>query len=160
VKEKTTSVKTLFSRAPMIEIGKRPFYGNQFRICPGAEPSEGPMELILFDFKRKFSVMLHVLPLWMGWHRLINRMHRNNGEAPIKHYRVDSCTIRVNKPFDFHVDGELAPQNPRSTDEYAVSITMLRRAVTFLVPKRYFLHHVTTSEIATSSNEGMHNSMQ
>jgi diacylglycerol kinase family enzyme len=158
--EERNSVKILQSCALMIVIGKRPFYGNRFRVCPGAGPARGPMELILFDFKRKRSVVFHVLPLWMGWHGLINRIYGKKSEVPIKHYPADSCRIAAKNPFYFHVDGELITPKPRTTEEYAVRISILQGAVTFLVPKQYFLHHCTSSGISSSQNHATHSAIQ
>jgi diacylglycerol kinase family enzyme len=136
-REKPASEQSLQSHAPMIEIGKRPYYGNRFKVCPGADPSSGPMELILFDFKTKRSVLLHLFPLWMGWHGLINRVRGNGKEFPISHYRADSCEIRAERSLDFHVDGELITRLPGPAEDHTIRIRMRKSAVTFLVPKEY-----------------------
>jgi diacylglycerol kinase family enzyme len=136
--EKTNPTETFHTRAPMIEIGKRPFYGNCFKVCPGARPDGGPMELVLFDFSRKPCIFFSLFPLWMGWHGWVNRTHGKQGTVPLKHFQAYSCTITSKDPFAFHVDGELiSPKNAPKRD-YTTTISILPGALSFLVPAKQF----------------------
>jgi diacylglycerol kinase family enzyme len=135
---RTNSTESIRTGAPLIAIGKRPFYGNRFKVCPGAQPAQGPMEVVVFDFKRKCSVVLHILPLWMGWHRWINRFHGNKQGFPIKHFQADCCILTAQKPFDYHIDGELIIPQQKPAGKLVVSISIIEEAISFLVPKAYF----------------------
>jgi diacylglycerol kinase family enzyme len=118
----------LTSLAPLIEIGKRPFYGNRFKVCPGAVPDDGRMDVVLFNFESKLSVLVRLIPLWMGWHRMLNR------RLPlVEHFSAERVLIASDEPLALHVDGELPPPDfvVRS-----LSVSVIPRAVSFLVPRR------------------------
>ena len=50
-----TSTKIV--HVPMIEIGKRPYYGNRFKVCPDAICNNGYMDLYLYNLYNKISVL-------------------------------------------------------------------------------------------------------
>jgi diacylglycerol kinase family enzyme len=133
------SARVIHTSAPLIAIGKRPYYGNRFRICPGALPARGPMEVVVFDFKRKSSVVAHFLPLWLGWHRWINLFLGNGRGVPVQHFQADSCILTAQEPFDFQIDGELITTGQDAGANLTVNVSLLENAVSFLVPKTYFL---------------------
>jgi diacylglycerol kinase family enzyme len=119
----------LTSRAPMIEIGKRPYYGNRFKVCPGAVPDDGRMEIVLFNFDTKLSVLVRLVPLWMGWHRMLNR------RGPlVEHFSAERVLITSDEPIAIHVDGELPPPD---LVVRSLSVSVLPKAVRFLVPRRF-----------------------
>jgi diacylglycerol kinase family enzyme len=122
------SASSLTSRAPMIEIGKRPFYGNRFKVCPGAVPDDGRMEIVLFNFDTKLSVLACLIPLWMGWHRLLNR----SGPL-VEHFSAERVLVASDEPLALHVDGEL-PSPDLAVRSFSVSV--LPKAVSFLVPQQ------------------------
>jgi diacylglycerol kinase family enzyme len=122
----------LETNAPMIEICKRSFYGNRFRICPDALPGNGFLEVKIFDFEKKPPVLINILPLWMGWHRWINRKKRTDGGSRILHYRARHVSISSSEPFEFHVDGELKTTLQTGSSGGRVEITVLPGALSFL----------------------------
>jgi diacylglycerol kinase (ATP) len=117
----------LESRAPMIEIGKRPFYGNRFKVCPGAVPDDGRMDVVLFNFETRSSVLLCLIPLWMGWHRMLGGRRRL-----VEHLGAGRVRISSDEPLAIHVDGELPP--PDAAARF-LTVSVLPAAVNFLVPR-------------------------
>ena len=122
-------------RCRMIEIGKRAFYGNRFRICPDALCNSGCMEVYLFNFNRRVQVVRHMGSLWRGRYEKINR----KGRKPfVEHYRGKSIKLTTCSPIEVHVDGELF--YPMETEDGICSITVsvVPHAISFVVPGEFY----------------------
>lgn len=129
---------TVHTFSPMIEIGKRPYYGNHFKICPGTVCNNGIMDAFLFNFKNKRSVMMNLWALWNGQHGRINYRSQGDDRPIIEHYRIREMTIISNEPFDYHIDGELTNPEWGESDIYSLSISILPRAISFIVPGSFY----------------------
>ena len=125
-------------RSPLIEIGKRAFYGNRFRVCPGAVCDDGLMEIRVFNFETKLTVIANLIPLWLGRHDRINRRAKRRGRPLIEVFKTERLTIHSEKPLVFHVDGELPPSNLAAR---SLAVTVRPRALSFLVPRRFVERH-------------------
>lgn len=144
----------LYTHALLIEIGKRPFYGNKFKVCPGTQCDDGLIEVYLFNFVKKHSVFFTIVPLWMGWHRWINKTVRVNGRGPIEQYSVKGLIISYTNPFDFHVDGELMTSSWEGFEEYAVHISIIPGAASFIVPKGFYKRKTTRPGTLNNTKNG------
>jgi diacylglycerol kinase family enzyme len=126
------------TRAPMIEIGKRPYYGNRFKVCPGAVCNDGLMDLFLYDFNRKFPVLVNLPLLWRGRYGRINsRLEKNNG-YPVVRYKIKKISIQSARAFDYHIDGELISGEREKNHSSRLSISVLPKAISFLVPAVFY----------------------
>jgi diacylglycerol kinase family enzyme len=123
--------------APLIEICKRSYYGNRFRICPGALSDSGLLDVKVFDFEKKPPVLINLLPLWRGWHGWINRKARSDGGARIAHYRARQISISSAESLEYHVDGELVTPPEGEPRPGKVHFTVLPKAFLFLVSEKY-----------------------
>jgi diacylglycerol kinase (ATP) len=121
-------------RAVQIEMAKREFYGNGFRICPGARPTGGTQEVFLFAPRKPLGVLAALPLLWTGNHRWINRLR--GGSRPVERYRARVALIRAPGPFSYHVDGELMQSRGRA-GAHSLEVSVVPGAVRFLVPERF-----------------------
>ncbi len=129
---------TVKTHAPMIDICKRPYYGNKFRVCPDAVCNDGMIEVKLFNYKSKLFVIVSMIALWLGWHRLINGIAVKGKGPVIERYRTRNLCISSTQSFDFHVDGELITSEWNEEDEYRIDVALRPRAVSILVPEAYY----------------------
>lgn len=123
------------TRSALIEIGTRPYYGKRFKICPDVVCNDGKMDAYLFQFTNHFTVLRSLFAVWNGWHDRVNTHLIKAGYPLIERYEVSSTIIEMNAPFYFHVDGELYHTGAAAR----VKISILPRAVNFLVPENFYL---------------------
>lgn len=123
------------TRSALIEIGTRPYYGKRFKICPDVVCNDGKMDAYLFQFTNHLTVLRSLFAVWNGWHDRVNTHLIKAGYPLIERYEVSSTIIEMKVPFYFHVDGELYHTGPAAK----VKISILPRAVNFLVPENFYL---------------------
>ena len=134
-------------RTVQIEMAKREFYGNGFRICPGARPTGGTQEVFLFAPRKPLGVLAALPLLWTGNHRWINRLR--GGSRPVERYRACITRIRATGPFGYHVDGELMQSRGQEGD-HSLVVSVVPQAVRFLVPERFYGRLMGASGRSTS----------
>ncbi len=122
------------TKSTLIEIGTRPYYGKRFKICPDVVCNDGKMDAYLFQFANHFSVIRNIFSIWNGWHDRVNRHLIKAGSPLIERYEVESTVIRMEKPFSFHVDGELYHTGP----DAEIRISIMPQVVNFLVPEHFY----------------------
>jgi diacylglycerol kinase family enzyme len=126
------------TRAPMIEIGKRPFYGNRFKVCPGAVCNDGLMDLFLYEFNRKLPVLVNMPLLWRGKYQRINSRLEKKSGFPVVKYKIKKIFIQSESAFDYHIDGELIPGEWKKNNSSVLSISVVPKAISFLVPGVFY----------------------
>ncbi|MBN2880748.1 sphingosine kinase [Candidatus Woesearchaeota archaeon] len=126
--------------ALMVEIGSRPYYGKMFKVCPDVVCNDGNMGLYVFDFNSKFKLMRNFLDLYLGEHGKINRREtKHSNKPPIERYEVRDAQVISQKPFNFHIDGDLY-SSPDKTDEgHSLYFSVAPEALRFLVPPSFYL---------------------
>jgi hypothetical protein len=122
-------------RAQQIEIAKREYYGNRFKICPGVLCNGGAQEVFLFTMRSPLHVLMALPMLWKGNHRWLTGSKKD--AARVDRYRAHRTCITSPTAFDFHVDGELMKSGQRK-GTYQLEVTVIPRAVRFLVPERFY----------------------
>ena len=126
------------SAPDMVEVGKRPYFAKQFKICPDAVCNDGSLDAYLYSMKDKLKIVLHFLSLWNGWHDQINFRYLEKGRpAPIERYEVERVEISSSHPFHYHVDGELKETDKKIGDQYKLTIEIERSAIPFIVPYKF-----------------------
>lgn len=128
---------TLTRRAApgMIEVGKRPYFAKQFKICPDTVCNDGTLDAYLFNMKDKMKIVLDFLSLWNGWHDQINFRYLQKGRpAPIERYEVSRVEISSASPFHYHIDGELKETSTPSGEGCTLAIDIVPKAMSFIVP--------------------------
>ena len=121
-----------------LEAGSRPYYGRLFKICPDVVCNDGYLDLYIYDFPSKLSLLGNVLWLWTGRHDRINKKFAKGGNPLIERYEVSKVDICSKKPFDYHIDGELVHTNVKTDGRYSVNIRVIPRQLSFLVPGAFY----------------------
>jgi len=124
---------------PMLEIGTRPYYGRLFKVCPDVVCNDGKIDLYLFNFLDRFSILKNSYLLWTGDHGKINKKLIKKGKPVIERYEISKCTLSRNIPFSYHIDGELrsAPLN-HATGRHELTLSVYPRSLNFLVPGTFY----------------------
>lgn len=122
------------TKAPLIEIGTRPYYAKQFRICPDVVCNDGNMDAYLYQFTSHWRTIINFPALWKGWHNRINGRLVQNQEPLIERYEVKEVEIIMEPETDLHIDGELYNTGTAAT----IRISIIPRALTFLVPGSFY----------------------
>lgn len=124
---------------PMLELGTRPYYGRLFKVCPDVVCNDGKIDLYLFNFLDRFSILKNSYLLWTGDHGKINKKLIKKGKPVIERYEISRCTISRSVPFSYHIDGELrdAPVN-HTVGNYELTISVYPRSLRFLVPGTFY----------------------
>ena len=132
-----------------LEAGSRPYYGRLFKICPDVVCNDGYVDLYIFNFERKGSMLVNTLSLWNGRHDRINKKFARDGNPIIERYEVDRLDICSDEPFDYHIDGELVRTTVKKDGVYTVHIRVLPRLLSFLVPGSFYrkFHPFETSPV-------------
>lgn len=127
-------------RSPvMLEIGTRPYYGKMFKVCPDVVCNDGHLDVYVYDFAGRLEGLRNLPDLWFGRHSQINRRYARGAKPVIERYEVGAVDVSATEPFRFHADGELLTADLPSADgRYRVSIRVLPRALTFLVPSPFY----------------------
>jgi diacylglycerol kinase family enzyme len=143
------------TRAPLIELGTRPFYGKLFKVCPDVVCNDGNLDLYVFDIRGKQAIAMNMSVLWRGKHDVLNRRLIVRRQGMIERYEVKRVEIESPSAFDYHVDGELlrarsVSAGGDSADGTAdageavpgvgarVSVSVVPGALRFLVPERFY----------------------
>lgn len=144
------------TRAPMIEIGTRPYYGRLFRVCPDVVCNDGNLDLYVFDIRAKSAIAMNMSVLWRGKHDVLNRRLIARRQGMIERYEVRRVDIECRSALDYHVDGELfrAPALPAVGDDDGgdgggvgggheagvarLSVSVVPGALRFLVPESFY----------------------
>ncbi|MFP3959802.1 MAG: diacylglycerol/lipid kinase family protein [Spirochaetaceae bacterium] len=123
------------TRAPMIEMGTRPYYGKLFKVCPDVVCNDGNLDLYVFDIRKKLGIALNLSVLWRGKHDVINRRLLARTHGMIERYEVKRVEVTCEKDFDYHVDGEL---HYTQNEGERVTVSVVPAALRFLVPERFY----------------------
>lgn len=139
----------------MLEVGTRPYYGKLFKVCPDVVCNDGNMDLYLFNFRRKSSIVRHLPALWNGHHRRINKHLSRHRGGVIERFELRKMLIDAEGALDYHVDGELVRAPVASTGGSRLDITVEPHVVSFIVPGRFYrLFHPFEVEDATPPATG------
>jgi diacylglycerol kinase family enzyme len=123
----------------MLEIGTRPYYGKMFKVCPDVVCNDGHLDVYVYDFAGRLDGIRSLADVWFGRHSRINQRYAHAAKPTIERYEVGALQVSSAIPFRFHADGELLSADRPSTDgRYRVSIRVLPRALTFLVPASFY----------------------
>lgn len=123
------------SRALQIEMAKREFYGNGFKICPGARCDGGSQDVFLFNVHSPLGMLAALPLLWAGRHRWLQGSKA--GPPPVEHHLADRVRVTTPGPFSYHVDGELMSSGEQD-GSHTLEVSVIPRAVRFLVPERFY----------------------
>jgi diacylglycerol kinase family enzyme len=126
---------------PMLEIGTRPYYGKLFKVCPDVVCNDGKIDIYLFNFTDRLSIAKNTALLWRGEHGKINKKLIKKGKPVIERYEVSGIVVRSEKPFSYHIDGELrsaAPDGSRGGKGYALRVDVCPKSMRFLVPGTFY----------------------
>jgi diacylglycerol kinase family enzyme len=127
------------ARIPMLEIGKRPYYGNRFRVCPGVICNNGYMDVYLYHFSRRTAVLKNIYPLWRGDHVRINKKSNKKHEPSIERYSVKGMRLITEHPLDFHIDGELQSVREGKVGNQIYRVSVLPGAISFVLPPSFYM---------------------
>ncbi|MDC7218312.1 MAG: diacylglycerol kinase family protein [Spirochaetales bacterium] len=122
---------TVETRAPLIEIGVRPYYGWYYKICPDVVCNDGYMDAYLFNLASRLSVLRNLPYLWNGLYHRINKRYAKKGLPLIEHYKIKEMEFSPREERSFHIDGELF-----QSDE-AIRLSVKNKALKFLVPESF-----------------------
>ena len=131
--EYTFDELTRRTRAPMIELGTRPYYGKLFKVCPDVVCNDGNLDLYVFDVRTPWAMALNLSVLWRGKHDVLNRRLIARRQGMIERYEVKRVAVSSEQPFDYHADGELL-----QAGEAGITVEVVPRALRFLVPERFY----------------------
>lgn len=131
------------ARLPMLEIGKRPYYGNRFKVCPGVICNSGYMDVYLYHFSGRVAVLKNIYPLWRGNHVRINKKSKRPTTPYIERYSVKRMRLITGYPLDFHVDGELQSVREGKAGKQIYRVSVLPGAISFVLPPAFYtkIHH-------------------
>jgi diacylglycerol kinase family enzyme len=121
-----------------LEVGIRPYYGKLFKICPDVVCNDGRLDVYVYNFENKPSVLLNVPWLWAGRHDRINRKFAKGEKALIERFEVGNVEICSDEPLDYHIDGELVRTTNKKDGHYSVGIKVIPRQLSFLVPRAFY----------------------
>lgn len=122
-------------RPILIELGTRPYYAKFFKICPDVVCNDGYLDAYIFNVDKQSAAILNVIDLWKGWHHRINRRSALKFEPLIERYEIKKIKIKSDKPYPFHIDGELYENtNPRE----ALEISIVEQPINLIVPKTFY----------------------
>jgi diacylglycerol kinase family enzyme len=119
------------SRAPLMEVGVRPYYGWYYKICPDVVCNDGFMDAYLFNIVSRRSVIRNLPYLWNGLYHMINKRYARKGLPLIEHYKIREMGLSAQEERLFHIDGELY-----RTDG-AIELAVEQRILKFLVPESF-----------------------
>jgi diacylglycerol kinase family enzyme len=122
------------STAAMIEVGTRPYYGKKFKICPDVVCNDGMVDAYFFRILDRWIIPFNILDFWTGRHDRINQRLARKERPIIERYEVEEIEIELSRDEYFHIDGELY----RSSYDQMAKISILPRALRFLVPRTFY----------------------
>jgi diacylglycerol kinase family enzyme len=104
----------------MILVGNGRLYGGSFQIFPGAESSDGMLEVCIFPRANWLTLIRCALPLLIG---------KRLPEGAVRRFRSESFVLSSASQTPFEVDGELAGHLP-------ATFSVKRAGLRVLVPER------------------------
>lgn len=125
-------------RPRILEAGTRPYYGKLFKICPDVVCNDGYLDLYLFNFDDKLSMLRNLVSLWNGWHHKINKRFARKNKPLIERYEIKEMEILSERPFHYHVDGELKTVTQSTAEGYRLTISVAPQTISFLVPETFY----------------------
>ena len=96
----------------------QPYEGGGFKFCPGADPSDGILDLCVVGDVSKAKVLIALPTAFIGKHYMFKGIER---------YSAKNIRIKTSSPLWVHTDGEVYYK----ADE--IELTCSKQAVTFLV---------------------------
>ncbi|MBN1685272.1 MAG: sphingosine kinase [Spirochaetales bacterium] len=121
-----------------LEAGTRPYYGKLFKICPDVVCNDGFLDLYIYNFDTRLTVLQNVLWLWKGRHDIINRKFAKGEKPLIERYEVTRAEISATEPFDYHIDGEIVRTTEKVDGMYVVNLRIVPQRLSFLVPGAFY----------------------
>lgn len=121
-----------------IEAGSRPYYGRLFKVCPDVVCNDGYLDLYIYNFENRLSILQNAYWLWCGRHDRINKKFAKDKKPLIERYEIEEVQICSREPFDYHIDGESATTDQKIDGEYTIDIKVLPRQLGFLVPAAFY----------------------
>ncbi|MDC7233492.1 MAG: diacylglycerol kinase family protein [Spirochaetales bacterium] len=119
------------TRAPLIELGVRPYFGWYYKICPDVVCNDGRFDVYLFNVTSPMSIPFQMFYLWNGLYHRINQWNAKRGLPLIEHYKIKEMTLKAQPGRLFHIDGEL-----KQTDG-DINVKVEHKALNFLVPRSF-----------------------
>jgi diacylglycerol kinase family enzyme len=114
----------------MIEVGKRQYYGNRFRICPNAVCNDGKLWVYFFFLSGRLPVICRLYSLWRGNYSRANKKCRTGHSFFVRGYTADTLRVVPVAPVPFHIDGEVYGEEKEVAT--ASTISVVPEAVLFL----------------------------
>ncbi|MDA3958508.1 diacylglycerol kinase family protein [Oceanispirochaeta sp.] len=122
---------TIDTRAPLIELGVRPYFGWYYKICPDVVCNDGLFDVYLFNITSPFRIPFQLYRLWNGQYDRINNWNAKRSLPLIEHYKIKEMEFQSQKDRVFHIDGEL-----KKTDG-PIHIEVVSQSLQFLVPQSF-----------------------
>ena len=119
------------TRAPLIELGVRPYFGWYYKICPDVVCNDGYFDAYLFNITNPMRIPFQLFFLWNGHYHRINHWNARKGLPLIEHYKISGMDIHARQGRLFHIDGEL------KQSDHEVRISVEPKALRFLVPRSF-----------------------
>lgn len=133
ITEKIRDVRPL-----MVEVGNRPYFAALFKVCPDVVCNNGSMDLYIYNRMTRFSMIRYLIFFWRGWHSRINDRLVKKNRPVIEHYELKEMSIESDRPFHFHMDGDLKKVNISTNGNYRVNYRILPSSISFLVPEVFY----------------------
>lgn len=122
----------------IIEVGNRPFFAARLKVCPHVVCNNGLMNLYIYNKIARGTLIRNLHHFWIGRHNIINDKFAKKKKPLIEHFELKSCQINSEKPFYFHMDGDLKKVRKSVNGNYNLSFSILPRSITFLVPEVFY----------------------
>lgn len=115
-----TDTETATGRYNMIEVANGPMYGYNFEVVPGADISDGIIDVLLLEKTSVFRILLDSLKLL-----------RNDWENISWAKRLKSTAVKItsNSEIKMHVDGEFT-----KLDSNEINFKILPESINLIVP--------------------------
>ena len=84
---------------PQIVAGTRPYYAKFFKICPHVICNDGLLDVYIYNFRNKSTVLFNIGSLYRGNHVKINNRLSRKDKPIIEHYKAESLSIKVTNPL-------------------------------------------------------------
>lgn len=124
--------------APFVEIGTRPYYGSMFKICPYVICNDGYMDVYLFCFKHKTTILLNLIDLYLGHHHRINKRFEKKNKGIIEHYKVKKLKIKIYSSMNLHIDGELFECKADKDNPYSLMLEIMPQALNLIAAPGFY----------------------
>ncbi|WP_028975220.1 diacylglycerol/lipid kinase family protein [Spirochaeta cellobiosiphila] len=127
------------TKAGMVEVGTRPYYGAFFRICPDVVCNDGYVDSYFFNFRNQWAVLANLYNLWNGWYNRVNHKWAKKRLPLIQHFKSREISFKSKGSLLYHIDGELYQS------EGDIRLKVRPEALKFIVPQSFWVKfHVQT----------------